>query len=154
MPDHVHMLISIPPKYSVSHIVGFLKGKTALYVANKYARKRRYKGYHFWARGYFVSAMMSRSSDDISVIKKRPTKLPTLPTSLTVATLIAKPLLAVQAQRFKPPPLVEVMTFSSMRGACLRHARTSLGCFCVAFDRRAGADEIAVAIDIVDAVDR
>ena len=55
MPDHVHMLISIPPKYSVAHIVGFLKGKTALYVGNKYARKRRYKGYHFWARGYFVS---------------------------------------------------------------------------------------------------
>jgi putative transposase len=55
MPDHVHMLISIPPKYSVAHIVGFLKGKTALYVANKHARKRKYKGYHFWARGYFVS---------------------------------------------------------------------------------------------------
>jgi putative transposase len=55
MPDRVHMLISIPPKYSVAHIVGFLKGKTALYVANKYARKRKYKGYHFWARGYFVS---------------------------------------------------------------------------------------------------
>lgn len=55
MADHVHMLISIPPKYSVSHIVGLLKGKTALYVANKYARKRKYKGYHFWARGYFVS---------------------------------------------------------------------------------------------------
>ena len=55
MPDHVHMLISIPPKYSVAHIVGFLKGKTALYVANKYARKRKYRGYHFWARGYFVS---------------------------------------------------------------------------------------------------
>jgi putative transposase len=55
MLDHVHMLISIPPKYSVSHVVGFLKGKTALYVANKYARKRKYRGYHFWARGYFVS---------------------------------------------------------------------------------------------------
>jgi putative transposase len=55
MPDHVHMLIPIPPKYSVAHIVGFLKGKTALYVANKYARKRKYKGYHFRARGYFVS---------------------------------------------------------------------------------------------------
>lgn len=55
MLDHVHMLISIPPKYSVAHIVGFLKGKTALYVAHKYARKRKYKGYHFWARGYFVS---------------------------------------------------------------------------------------------------
>ena len=57
MPDHVHMLISIPPKYSVAHIVGFLKGKTALYVANRYARKRKYKGYHFWARGYFVSTI-------------------------------------------------------------------------------------------------
>ncbi len=55
MPDHVHMLISIPPKYSVSSIVGFFKGKMAIYVANKYARKRRYKGYHFRARGYFVS---------------------------------------------------------------------------------------------------
>lgn len=55
MPDH--MLIAIPPKYSVAHIVGFLKGKSALYVANKYARKRRYKGYHFWARGYFVSTL-------------------------------------------------------------------------------------------------
>lgn len=55
MPDHAHMLISIPLKYSVSHIVGFLKGKTAISVANKYARKRRYKGYHFWARAYFVS---------------------------------------------------------------------------------------------------
>ncbi|NKC03103.1 IS200/IS605 family transposase [Brucella haematophila] len=55
MPDHVHILISIPPKYSVAHIVGFLKGKTALYVANEYAKKRKYRGYHFWARGYFVS---------------------------------------------------------------------------------------------------
>lgn len=57
MSDHVHMLISIPPKYSVAHIVGFLKGKTALYVANKYAKKRKYRGYHFWARGYFVSTI-------------------------------------------------------------------------------------------------
>lgn len=55
MPDHVHMLISIPPKYSVSHIVGFLKGKTTIYVANKYARKRCYKAITFGARGYFVS---------------------------------------------------------------------------------------------------
>ena len=73
MPDHVHMLISIPPKYSVAHIVGFLKGKTALYVANRYARKRRYKGYHFWARGIFCfnhRLSMRRSSDVISAIKK------------------------------------------------------------------------------------
>ena len=57
MPDHVHMLVSIPPKYSVAHIVGFLKGKTALYVANRYAKKRKYRGYHFWARGYFTSTI-------------------------------------------------------------------------------------------------
>jgi len=57
MKDHVHMLISIPPKYSVSHIVGFLKGKSALYLANRYARRRKYRGYHFWARGYFVSTV-------------------------------------------------------------------------------------------------
>jgi putative transposase len=47
--------LSIPSRYSVSHIVGFLKGKTAIYIAKKDARKRRDKGYHFWARGYFVS---------------------------------------------------------------------------------------------------
>ncbi len=57
MSDHVHMLISIPPKYSVSHIIGFLKGKTALYIAQKYAQRRKYRGYHFWARGYFVSTV-------------------------------------------------------------------------------------------------
>ena len=57
MKDHVHMLISIPPKYSVSHVIGFLKGKTALYIAQKYGRRRKYRGYHFWARGYFVSTV-------------------------------------------------------------------------------------------------
>jgi putative transposase len=57
MPDHVHMLISILPKYSVSHIVGFLKGKTALYIAQKYGKRRKNRGYHFWARGYFVSTV-------------------------------------------------------------------------------------------------
>jgi len=57
MRDHVHMLIKVPPKYSVSHIVGFLKGKSALYVAQKYGRRRKYRGYHFWARGYFVSTV-------------------------------------------------------------------------------------------------
>ena len=57
MRDHVHMLISIPPKYSVSHIVGYLKGKTALYAAQHYGKKRKYRGYHFWARGYYVSTV-------------------------------------------------------------------------------------------------
>ena len=57
MKDHIHMLLEIPPKYSVSHIVGFLKGKSALYVAQRYGKRRKYRGYHFWARGYFVSTV-------------------------------------------------------------------------------------------------
>ena len=57
MPDHVHMLISIPPKYSVAHMVGFLKGKSALYLAQRYGRRRKQRGYHFWARGYFVTTV-------------------------------------------------------------------------------------------------
>jgi REP-associated tyrosine transposase len=58
MPDHVHMLISIPPKYSVSQVVGFIKGKSAIHVARVYGeRKRNFVGQHFWARGYFVSTV-------------------------------------------------------------------------------------------------
>ncbi|MBZ0106370.1 MAG: IS200/IS605 family transposase [Sulfuricella denitrificans] len=58
MPDHVHMLISIPPKYAVSQIVGYIKGKSAIHVARTYGdRKRNFVGQHFWARGYFVSTV-------------------------------------------------------------------------------------------------
>ncbi|MGV6858605.1 MAG: IS200/IS605 family transposase [bacterium] len=58
MPDHVHMMISIPPKYAVSQVVGFLKGKSAIHIARVYAgRKRNYVGQSFWARGYFVSTV-------------------------------------------------------------------------------------------------
>ncbi|MBL3529295.1 MAG: IS200/IS605 family transposase [gamma proteobacterium endosymbiont of Lamellibrachia anaximandri] len=58
MPDHVHMMISIPPKYSVAQVVGFIKGKSAIHIARTYAgRIRNYVGQHFWARGYFVSTV-------------------------------------------------------------------------------------------------
>lgn len=58
MPDHVHMLVSIPPKYSVSQVVGFIKGKSAIHLARVYGeRKRNFVGQHFWARGYFVSTV-------------------------------------------------------------------------------------------------
>ena len=58
MPDHVHMMISIPPKYSVSQVVGFIKGKSAIHLARTYGeRKRNFIGQHFWARGYFVSTV-------------------------------------------------------------------------------------------------
>jgi len=56
--DHVHMMISIPPKYSVSQVVGFIKGKSAIYLARVYGeRKQNYAGQSFWARGYFVSTV-------------------------------------------------------------------------------------------------
>jgi putative transposase len=58
MGDHVHMLISIPPKYAVSQVVGYIKGKSAIHIARVYGeRKRNFVGQHFWARGYFVSTV-------------------------------------------------------------------------------------------------
>jgi putative transposase len=58
LPDHVHMLISIPPKYAVAQVVGFLKGKSAIYIARRFeGRQRNFTGQHFWARGYFVSTI-------------------------------------------------------------------------------------------------
>jgi len=63
--DHVHMLISIPPKYSVSQVVGFIKGKSAIHLARVYGEKRRnFTGEHFWARGYFVSTV-GRDEDTV-----------------------------------------------------------------------------------------
>ena len=58
MADHVHMLLSIPPKYAVSQVVGYIKGKSAIHIARTYlGRQRNYTGQHFWARGYFVSTV-------------------------------------------------------------------------------------------------
>ena len=58
MPDHVHMMISIPPKYAVSQVVGFIKGKSAIHLARVYGgRKRNFVGQHFWARGFFVNTV-------------------------------------------------------------------------------------------------
>jgi putative transposase len=58
MPDHVHMLISIPPKYSVAEVIGYLKGKSSIWIAQNIERKlRNFLGHKFWARGYFVSTV-------------------------------------------------------------------------------------------------
>ena len=58
MSDHVHMCVSIPPKYAVSNVVGYIKGKSAIHIARKFAgRKRNFTGENFWARGYFVSTV-------------------------------------------------------------------------------------------------
>lgn len=58
MPDHVHMLLSIPPKYAVSQVVGYMKGKSAIHIARTFMGKaKNFQGQHFWARGYFVSTV-------------------------------------------------------------------------------------------------
>ena len=58
MLDHVHRLISVPPKYSVAQVMGYIKGKSASPIARVYAgRRRNFVGQHFWARGYWVSTV-------------------------------------------------------------------------------------------------
>ena len=57
-PDHIHMLVSIPPKYSVSEFMGYLKGKSSLMIFNKFANmKYRYGNRQFWCRGYYVDTV-------------------------------------------------------------------------------------------------
>jgi putative transposase len=58
LPDHVHMMIAIPPKYAVAQVVGFIKGKSAIHLARVYGeQKRNFVGQHFWARGYYGSTV-------------------------------------------------------------------------------------------------
>ncbi len=67
MPDHVHVLIAIPPKHAVAQVIGFLKGKSAIAIARRFkGKERNYNGEHFWARGYAVST----AGFEIEVIKK------------------------------------------------------------------------------------
>ena len=57
-PDHIHMLIEIPPKYSVAQVVGYIKGKSAIAIARNYmGRQKNFNGQSFWARGYYVSTV-------------------------------------------------------------------------------------------------
>ena len=58
MPDHVHIMLAIPPKYSVAQVVGFIKGKSAIQIARNFqGRKKNFVGQNFWARGYYVSTV-------------------------------------------------------------------------------------------------
>ena len=58
MVDHVHMLMAIPPKYAVSQVIGYLKGKSAIHIARTFGgRQKNFTGEHFWARGYYVSTV-------------------------------------------------------------------------------------------------
>jgi putative transposase len=74
MPDHVHMLISIPPKYGVSQVVGYIKGKSAIHIARTFlGRKKNFTGQSFWARGYFVSTVGRDEQMIREYIKKQET---------------------------------------------------------------------------------
>ena len=79
LPDHVHMLIAIPPKYAVAQVVGFMKGKSAIHLARVYGeRKRNFVGQHFWARGYYVSTVGRDEAvirDDIKKQEQEDTRL-------------------------------------------------------------------------------
>ena len=115
MPDHVHMLLSIPPKYAVSQVVGFIKGKSAIHVARVYGeRKRNFVGQHFWARGFFVNtvgrdeeairAYIRNHASPISTIYwMRPT---TPPPSMTTArrSAMRRSSIATFAPSTKPRP--------------------------------------------------
>jgi len=57
MPDHIHLCLSIPPKFSVAHTIGFLTGKSAVRVPREFMGHRRMTGLHFWATGYCVSTV-------------------------------------------------------------------------------------------------
>ena len=72
MSDHVHMLVSIPPKYSVSQVVGYVKGKSAIHIARTFMGKpRNFTGESFWARGYFVSTVGRDEKQIREYIKKQ-----------------------------------------------------------------------------------
>ena len=66
-PNHVHMIIGIPPKYAVASVIGFIKGKSAIIIAREFGKKdRNYRGEHFWARGYAVSTI----GFEVEVVKR------------------------------------------------------------------------------------
>ena len=71
-PDHIHMLICIPPKFSVSQIMGYLKGKSSLMIFDRHANlKYKYGNRHFWARGYYVDTVGRNKKQIQEYIKKQ-----------------------------------------------------------------------------------
>ena len=71
MPDRIHMLISIPPKSSVSSVVGFLKGKSAIWIARHAGRRQNFTGQSFWARGFYVSTVGADEGTVRAYIRKQ-----------------------------------------------------------------------------------
>ena len=75
MPDHVHIFISIPPKYAVSKVVGYIKGKSAIMIARRFfGRQRNYTGEKFWAKGYFATTVGLDEQIDRNYIQHQETE--------------------------------------------------------------------------------
>ena len=71
-PDHIHMLISVPPKYSISSVMGYLKGKSSLMIFDRHANlKYKYGNRHFWCRGYYVDTVGKNESRIAEYIKNQ-----------------------------------------------------------------------------------
>ncbi|MBO0696700.1 MAG: IS200/IS605 family transposase [Verrucomicrobia bacterium] len=71
MPDHAHMRITIPPKYAVASVIGFIKGKSAIAIARIQGKERNFAGEHFWARGYAVSTVGFNEDEVRSYIRNQ-----------------------------------------------------------------------------------
>jgi len=69
LPDHVHMCLELPPKYSVSEFIGKLKGKTTILLHQRYGRKKHFKGLNFWSRGYCVSTIGLKEAQVLDYIR-------------------------------------------------------------------------------------
>ena len=71
MPDHVHMCLELPPKFSVSEFIGKLKGKSTILLHQRYGRKKNFKGLNFWSRGYCVSTVGLKEAQVIDYIRSQ-----------------------------------------------------------------------------------
>ena len=121
MPDHAHILISIPPKYSVAEVIEYLKGKSSIWIAQNVERKlRNFLGHKFWARGYFVSTVGRDEETIRTYIRNQEMadkQLDQLQLKLaTSQSPISRPRVLYNRQwrfPFKPPALLAVIGWSS-----------------------------------------
>ena len=87
-PDHIHMLISIPPKYSISQMMGYLKGKSSLMIFDRHTNlKYKYGNRHFWARGYFVDTV-GRNKKAIKVYIQNQLEEDKMPDQISIKEII------------------------------------------------------------------
>jgi putative transposase len=101
MVDHIHMLISIPPKYAISQVIGYIKGKSAIHIARTFGgRQKNFTGEHFWARGYYVSTVgideaalrrYMQQQEDLDFCDTRAKKKPHSVSSRTLTTQKSQP---------------------------------------------------------------